>query len=119
MQAVWSVLNQKAACTHEEIDNDGGLSLIVRRRNKLRILSRVFEMSKAFNVIAWAHRISGQAPRRLAAWGTIALLYQQPKYFLKYLRRVRIELDRGGGDIGLYPKIALPAVMKFERSLRI
>ena len=59
MQAVWSVLNQKAACTHEEIDNDGEPSLIVRRRNKVRILLRVLEMSKAFSVIVWAHRISG------------------------------------------------------------
>lgn len=40
-------------------------------------------------------------------------------FFLERLRRVRIALDRGGGGIGLYPKITLPAVMKFERPLRI
>ena len=57
MQAVWSVLNQKAARTHEETDGDGELSLIVRRHNKLRILSGVLRVSKALSVIVWAEPV--------------------------------------------------------------
>ena len=86
MQAVWSVLSQKAACTHEEINNERELSLIVRRHNKLRILSCVLKMSKAFSVIVWAEPVPppvvqvGRPFVSLAAWNTIALLYQRPKF---------------------------------------